>query len=52
MVIKYCPTKSMIGDHMTKPLQGELFKDFRAKIMGNDPIGHVRFKPGTKEPNS
>ena len=32
--IKYCPTKDMTGDYMTKPLQGALFKKFRDEIMG------------------
>ena len=31
--IEHCPTKEMIGDHFTKPLQGELFRKFRAEIM-------------------
>jgi hypothetical protein len=33
--VKYCPTKEMIGDYMSKPLQGTLFKNFRDLIMGN-----------------
>ena len=32
--IKYCPTKKMMGDYMTKPLQGRLFNKFRDEIMG------------------
>ena len=32
--IEYCPTEDMIGDYMTKPLQGEKFKKFRKSIMG------------------
>ena len=32
--IKWCPTLEMIGDFMTKPLQGALFKKFRDLIMG------------------
>ena len=34
LLIEYCPTKEMIGDYMTKPLQGHLFKKFRDLIMG------------------
>ena len=32
--IEYCPTDEMIGDYMTKPLQGEKFRKFRKSIMG------------------
>jgi hypothetical protein len=35
VVIEYCPTTEMIGDFMSKPLQGKLFKKFRNLIMGN-----------------
>ena len=31
--IMYCPTKAMIGDFFTKPLQGTLFREFRKAIM-------------------
>jgi len=30
----WCPTGDMIGDFMTKPLQGALFRKFRDQIMG------------------
>jgi hypothetical protein len=30
----WCPTGDMIGDFMTKPLQGALFWKFRDQIMG------------------
>ena len=33
--IEYCPTENMIGDFMTKPLQGKLFEKFRKLIMGH-----------------
>mmetsp|Transcript_13201 Transcript_13201/g.12816 ORF Transcript_13201/g.12816 Transcript_13201/m.12816 type:complete len:160 (-) Transcript_13201:301-780(-) len=36
--IDHCGTKKMLADLFTKPLQGELFREFRAKIM-NIPIG-------------
>ena len=32
--ITYCPTDDMTADYMTKPLQGEKFRKFRAEIMG------------------
>jgi hypothetical protein len=32
--LKWCPTGDMIGDYMTKPLQGALFRKFRDQIMG------------------
>jgi len=32
--VKYCPTKEMIADFFTKPLQGALFYKFRDAILG------------------
>ena len=32
--IHYCPTKEVIGDFFTKPLQGALFMKFRNSILG------------------
>ena len=32
--VKYCPTTAMKADFMTKPLQGEQFKQFKADILG------------------
>ena len=31
--VEYCPTEEMIGDFFTKPLQGSLFRKFRALIL-------------------
>ena len=33
VVIKHCPTEEILGGHFTKPLQGALFRKFRAEIM-------------------
>ena len=33
VVIEHCLTEKMLGDHFTKPLQGALFRNFRAEIM-------------------
>ena len=33
--VVYCPTKDMRGDYFTKPLQGALFHEHRAFIMGH-----------------
>jgi hypothetical protein len=38
VAIQYCPTKDMVADYFTKPLQGELFYKFRDQIMGVVPI--------------
>jgi len=35
MDVEYCPTTEMIGDFLTKPLQGKLFAKFKKAIMGN-----------------
>ena len=49
VAIQYCPTKKMVADYFTKPLQGALFYKFRDQIMGvvemepiqgTDPINH------------
>jgi hypothetical protein len=34
--IEWCPTDVMVGDYMTKPLQGAKFRIFRDLIMGVD----------------
>ena len=31
--VEYCPTKSMLADINTKPLQGYLFKEGRKKLL-------------------
>ena len=33
VVAEHCPTEKMLGDHSTKPLEGALFRNFRAEIM-------------------
>jgi hypothetical protein len=48
----WCPTGDMIGDFMTKPLQGALFRKFRDQIMGVIPArdpGPGKPKPGNGE---
>ncbi len=37
MKIKHCPTKQMLADPLTKPLQGSEFREFRSKMMNVDP---------------
>ena len=34
LTIEYCPTKDMIADFFTKPIQGRRFMDLRKLIMG------------------
>ena len=34
LTIEYCPTDKMKGDYMTKPLQGNQFREHRKDIMG------------------
>ena len=34
VMIEYCGTEKMVADFMTKPLQGEKFKEFRKMILG------------------
>ena len=35
VVIEYCPTDQMMGDYMTKPLQGRIFNRWRDAIMNS-----------------
>ena len=39
--VEWCPTGDMVGDFMTKPLQGSTFKKFRDLIMGALPMREV-----------
>jgi hypothetical protein len=34
ITLKHCPATEMITDHFTKPLQGAMFRRFRAEIQG------------------
>ena len=40
--VEWCPTKEMIADFMTKPLQGSMFRKFRDLIMGALPLEEVK----------
>ncbi len=41
MAIQYCPTKRMVADYFTKPLQGALFYTFRDQLMGVVPMDTI-----------
>jgi hypothetical protein len=54
LTVEWCPTGDMIGDYMTKPTQGALFRKFRDQIMGVVPAqdpgpGKVKKKKPLKE---
>ena len=42
--IEYLPTKQMLADVFTKPLQGELFNEMRSKLLGDETDEKVRSK--------
>ena len=49
----WCPTRDMIGDFMTKPLQVALFRKFRDQIMAVIPAqdpGPGKSQPGKAHP--
>ncbi len=39
--IEWCPTKEMVADYKTKPLQGKYFRRIGDLIMGYDKSGEV-----------
>jgi hypothetical protein len=41
VAIQHCPTKEMVADCFTKPLQGELFHKFGDQIMGVVPVDTI-----------
>jgi hypothetical protein len=40
--VQCCPTKHMLADFFTKPLQGALFRKFRAVVMGHEHIDSLK----------
>ena len=44
--VEYCPTLEMIGDYMSKPLQGKLFQKLKDQIMGSKVVPPVNVKAG------
>ena len=36
LAVEYLPTGDMVGDFLSKPVQGELFRRFRAELMGHN----------------
>ena len=41
IIVEHCPSEQMIGDYMSKPIQGSLFKTFRGLLMGWTHISEV-----------
>jgi hypothetical protein len=44
VVVSYCPTKEMVSDYFTKPLQGSLFRQHRNAIMGVTSSDYDRYE--------
>ena len=42
--LHHCPTEAMLADFFTKPIQGNLFRRFRAVLLGHAPITSLRPK--------
>ena len=47
--ITYCPTKEMVSDFLTKPLQGSLFRLHRNSIMGVSDGDLIRYQQDYEE---
>jgi hypothetical protein len=47
IAIRHCPTLSMLADYFTKPLQGQLFRKFKAVLLGHE---HVDTLAAPSEP--
>jgi len=45
IILEHCPTEEMLADFFTKPLQGSLFKKFRAVVMGHAHISTLKGTP-------
>ena len=45
--IVYCPTRDMLGDYFTKPLQGNQFRKFRERILG---LSYAKIQEGVADP--
>ena len=43
--ITHCPTEDMLADFFTKPLQGSLFRKFRAVLLGEEHTDSLSFVP-------
>jgi hypothetical protein len=49
VAVQYCPTKQMVADYFTKPLQGALFYKVRDQILGLAPMETIHGPRGPKE---
>ena len=45
ITIVYCPTEQMLADFFTKPLQGNLFRKFRAVLLGHEHVDTLTKPP-------
>ena len=44
IVVTYCPTKELVSDYLSKPLQGSLFQTHRNTLMGITPEQEIQYK--------
>ena len=44
IVVTYCPTKEMVSDYLSKPLQGNLFWVHCNTLMGITPAIDIQYK--------
>jgi hypothetical protein len=49
--VQHCPTEQMLADFFTKPLQGSLFRRFRAVVMGHKHIDTLQDLATTLTPS-
>ena len=44
-MVQHCPTKRMLADFFTKPLQGALFNRFRSILLGHHKVADLDVPP-------
>ena len=49
IIVIYYPTKEMVSDYLSKPLQGSLFRTYRNTLMGISEADYITYKMAYEE---